>query len=374
MSKVAVRRLICGVVALSFAFVDWGSSCRPVVAQDSVVQRTPNSVVQRTLDQWESLQSQVRQIAGPLREPEFDFALLKNTESSADPLTNLPNRLVLVLGGLQGCRTSSECFAEALQRQHPNPAAAGFAVFVYPNDGSIRDSGEALRHLLKFLHMRAPNTRISIVAHSMGGLVARQCLEHPLGRDEGPLPVDELIMICPPNHGSVLAQYADALEFSDAVTRMKAGNERLVSVLKSLINDGLGEACEELVPGSAFLRQLNALPRAAGVRYHIVAGTAGPVPPILRLATTVAVDESFQRTRIGQLPAASELLLRANELLTSDEFARGFGDGAVSVASAQLPGVFDLVQLPIHHAEWADVDQPQVQTLVKLVARWVSQH
>jgi pimeloyl-ACP methyl ester carboxylesterase len=325
--------------------------------------------VQQYLNHWESLQAVMRELASPLRDPEFDFALLSTGHPpEVKSITKLPQRLVLVLGGLQGSRASAERFAEALHKQCGQPERTAFGLFVYPNDGSIQASGTALGHLLRYIHQQAPQTQVSIVAHSMGGLVARSCLE---GGQPTKLPVDQLIMICPPNHGSVLAQYADALEFSDAVSRLNSGNERVLSVFKSLINDGLGEACDELVPGSGFLRQLNARPRAAGVRYCIIAGTRGPIPPVVRLATAIAVDEGFQRTRIGELPNASELLMRANELITSDEFARGFGDGAVSVASTRLSGVLETAELPIHHAEWADLDEPQVQSLLKLVTYWL---
>jgi pimeloyl-ACP methyl ester carboxylesterase len=333
------------------------------------------TVVDQVLGHWQSIQDRLRTEIAPLGEPDFDFELLFDSPFASpvdvlDPatLSALTPRLVIVLGGLQGRRRSAKRFAMAMHQSCKIDKQ--YAVFVYPNDGSIQSSGEVLFKLLQHIQDCAPRTRITLIAHSMGGLVARQCLEScacATGKSRLPS-VDQLVMICPPNHGSVLAQYADALEFTDAITKMKSGDQSIPVVLRSLINDGLGEACEELVPNSEFLQQLNSKPRAVGVQYTIIAGTGGLITPLVRLAAATVVDESFSRTRISRLSNASDLVLRANELLTSDEFARGCGDGVVSLKSAQLPGVHEFSELDIFHSEWADTEKPQVQLLVKKVA------
>ncbi len=313
------------------------------------------------LDHWQAIQNDLRATVGKDRRPEFEFRLLA-------PSDQLPERVILVLGGLQGSVRAAECFARALDDTMQHPADAHIAVFGYPNDGSIAESGAVLKNLLAELHEKSPATKVSIVAHSMGGLVARYALEPAAPPANCELPcVDQLIMICPPNHGSVLAQYADALEFSDAASKMQGGSSSLQELVGSLVNDGLGEACEELVPHSNFLRELNSRPRAPGVRYCIVAGTAGPISPLVRLASSVAIRETKDRTRINTLPNASDLLARADELLLSDEFAQGMGDGAVSVASSRLEGVSEFQLVPIQHGEWAQVDKPSVQALVQSV-------
>jgi len=175
-------------------------------------------------------------------------------------------------------------------------------------------------------------------------------------------------MICPPNHGSVLAQYADALEFPDALSKLQGGLLSFNQAIESLVNDGLGEACEELVPTSSFLKELNSRPRADGVRYSIISGTGGPITPLIRFATSVALKETRERTRVNQLPNASDVINRANELLLSHEFAQGLGDGAVSLQSATLPGVREFYTVPMNHGEWAQTDKPQVQQLVQRTA------
>ncbi len=313
-------------------------------------------IVDSVLGQWQAIQNELRATVGKQRRPEYTLKLLMRDEQPIE-LASLPQHVVVVLGGLQGSTQSAERFAAALQTAVRHPADTQLAVFGYPNDGSIAESGEVLRELLCDMAAKSPDTKVSIVAHSMGGLVARYAIE-PTEANANPLAacVDQLVMICPPNHGSVLAQYADALEFPDALAKLRTGNETLGAVLTSLIDDGLGEACEELAPDCKFLCDLNARPRAPGVRYSILAGTGGPITPLVRLAGSIAFQETRGRTRVESLPNVNDVLTRADELLMSDEFASGSGDGAVSVASARLNGVDDFALVPIHHGQWAQVD------------------
>ncbi len=356
-------------------------------ASSAMAQSWTPTILSDVLERWQSAQDQLRVDVAVDRATEFDFQLLPNpatngestdkpSEDALEPrtLAGLPKRLVVVLGGLQGRPGSTQRFADCL---HSTIARADVrvATFIYPNDGPIAKSAAVLEKLLKHIDACAPQTRVTLITHSMGGLVARHCVEpgeeHLPGH--GPaVNVDQLIMICPPNHGSVLAQYADALEIADALHRMKEDRVPLRQILQSLVSDGIGEACEELVPNSEFLQCLNSRPRAPGVDYHIIAGTAGPIGPMVRLATTVAIEESFANTRVCTMPDVSDVLQRVHQLVASDEFARGLGDGAVSVASARLEGVTHLALIPIQHTEWSDTDKPLIRSLVRTVADKVS--
>jgi hypothetical protein len=332
---------------------------------------TPTLAVDALLSHWQAVQDDLRTTVGPKRRPEFEFHLFARAVQGRDELekfgpNHLPQRIILVMGGLQGSIESPQRFAMALSEALHNPVDTRMAVFGYPNDGSICESSTVFRDMLTDLHNRSPKTKVSIVAHSMGALVARHALEPVVPNTGNQLPfVDQLVMISPPNHGSVLAQYADALELPDALSKIQYGSLSFTEVMESLVNDGLGEACEELVPNSPFLQELNSRPRAEGVHYSIVTGTDGPITPLIRLASSIASKEVRTRTRLRRLPNAQDLLDRADELLLSDEFAQGLGDGAVSLQSASLPGVHEFIKVPISHGEWSHVDKPQVQTLVQ---------
>jgi predicted alpha/beta hydrolase family esterase len=337
-------------------------------------QLRPNSQVSELVESWQSIREQFRIAIAPFRNPEFEIRMLARGKDQGPlerlSITKLPERIILIVGGLQGDRESCEQFAMSLERILQYPDSTRLAVFDYPNDGSIQESGDVLKELLREMHRGSPNSRVSIVAHSMGGLVVRWAIETAVKPNEIAVSsiVDHLMMVCPPNHGSVLAQYADALEFADAVSKMRKRTQSFVTVLNSLIDDGLGEACDELIPGSEFLCKLNRLDRAKGVQYTIIAGTQGPIPPLMRLAGSVLINEGRTRPRLQELPEIDETLRRANELIASDELALGLGDGAVSLGSAQLPGVAEFFKLPIHHAEWSEVDKPQVQAMLQLIA------
>lgn len=332
---------------------------------------TPTLAVDAVLSHWQAVQDDLRTTVGPKRRPEFEFRLFARAVNGGNELEkfgpdHLPKRIILVMGGLQGTIESPQRFAMALNEVLHDPVDTRMAVFGYPNDGSICESSLVFREMLTDLHNRSPKTKVSIVAHSMGALVARHALEPTAPNVGNQLPfVDQLVMISPPNHGSVLAQYADALELPDALSKIQCGSLSFTEVIESLVNDGLGEACEELVPNSPFLQELNSRPRAEGVHYSIVTGTGGPITPLIRLASSVASKEVRTRTRLRRLPNAQDLLDRADELLLSDEFAQGAGDGAVSLQSASLPGVHEFITIPINHGEWSQVDKPQVQTLVQ---------
>ena len=105
----------------------------------------------------------------------------------------------------------------------------------------------------------------------MGGLVARGYVE---GADYGN-DVDHLFLIGPPNHGSALAKAQTLLQFIQGLQSVKGQEGDALAQL----SEGLGEAADDMVPGSAFLKELNARPRRDGVRYHILTGDAGVPDP-----------------------------------------------------------------------------------------------
>jgi predicted alpha/beta hydrolase family esterase len=340
-------------------------------------------------EKWQSMREQLRNAIAPLSQPQYELRLLARqprsepaANNSAESgkyeqfdLSKLPKRVVLVVSGLQSNGDSAESFAKALELAMEFPPDTRMGVFDYPNDGSIRESGEVLRQLLQKIQESSPHTKVTIVSHSMGGLVSRWAIESPNKESREPKVVsnvDQLVLICPPNQGSVLARYADALEISDAMAKLQRGKESFPSIVFSLIDDGLGEACDELVPQSDFLKELNGLNRAAHVHYSIIAGTRGPISPIVRTLGMIAIREGRNRAQANGRKVSEQALKRVDELLSSEELASGLGDGAVSLKSAQLQGVTEFTKFPIHHAEWANLSEPIIQELLMVVAEKIT--
>lgn len=84
--------------------------------------------------------------------------------------------------------------------------------------------------------------------------------------------VSSLILIAPVNQGSQLAKVQTIVQISRGLKAIK-GKDATKAMLG--LSDGLGQAAEDMLPGSTFLKALNARPRRAGVAYHILAGDRG---------------------------------------------------------------------------------------------------
>jgi len=198
----------------------------------------------------------------------------------------------------------------------PTLSAEGYGVSAmeYPNDQAIRQSAKLLQRALHDLS-RQSFTQVSIVAHSMGGLVVREMLTSPSltcsAIDCQRVRVDKLIMVGTPNHGSQLARLRGLSEVREQLSRLVSGDVGWLD----WIFDGAGEAGINLVPNSDFLMQLNARPHAKDTAMAVIAGIVAKEP----------------------LDALSELLT-AN---TGDQHHEWplEGDMLVSLSSAKLVGV-----------------------------------
>jgi pimeloyl-ACP methyl ester carboxylesterase len=216
--------------------------------------------------------------------------------------------------------------APALHRQ-------GFKVLVmtYPNDQSIRASTTFFFN--QMLSCFAGDEKaVSIVAHSMGGLIARDMLTDPLfaysqKSEQGRLPfIHHLILVGTPNHGAPLARFRVFTEVRDQLHNFFHQETHWLNPLL----DGTGEAGIDLLPGSRFLTQLNSRPLPSHVDIQVIAGM---ITPWSASEITPFVQHLEQKLPPKTRPAVRTL----EQTLVS--MSRTIGDGLVSVASAQLNGV-----------------------------------
>ena len=146
---------------------------------------------------------------------------------------------------------------------------------VYPNDQAISLSSEFFFNELKKWNETRP---VSIIAHSMGGLVTRDMLTRPdlaysamVQKGRAPR-VKQLIMIGTPNHGSQLVRFRMVTEIRDQMHHWLRKNAHPLHFLF----DGTGAAAVDLIPGSKFLTVLDSRPHPQGVAMHIIAARVIP--------------------------------------------------------------------------------------------------
>ncbi len=209
----------------------------------------------------------------------------------------------------------------------------GFSVWImtYPNDQPVSESAVYFLKQLKLKNL-SDRRAVSIVAHSMGGLVTREMLTNPeisysKKYAEGDLPlVKHFIMVGVPNHGSEFARFHILGEFRDQFVSLFNDN---YNWLKGII-DGAGEAGIDLIPGSRFLSDLNRRPHPADVNMIIIAGVMSPTQKREFLVFTQNLGDKLQEDARETLKKMEDILLTASEKI---------GDGLVSVDSARLSDI-----------------------------------
>lgn len=244
-------------------------------------------------------------------------------------------RMVVLVHGLDCNRTNWYPMADLLIGE-----GYQIAYFTYPSDGPLEESAAMLSREMTDLRGRYPSLSIDMIAHSMGGLVARRYVEG----DDYAGGVNHLILLGTPNLGSNWAAYRIALEFEEhwQLYRHEKGWSPTW-----MITDGLGEAGRDLKPTSRFLKELNARPRRAGVAYTIVAGAQHPVYTMT--GNTLDACANLIPKRAGKWWGFRHTESAFRKGARNMHLKTGDSDGPVNVSSTQLEGVDDYLCLPVDH-------------------------
>lgn len=242
--------------------------------------------------------------------------------------------LVVFIHGFNSTPHSHNGLLESLRKTN-----LVIGTFAYPNDHEVLASARLLSRELRSWQRRDPHRRIALVTHSMGGLVARACIEQP---QLDPGNVERLIMIAPPSRGTLVAHLAMGTDIWEHW--LKLGCASPWKRIKQSVVDGLDEAAEDLKPGSGLLKQLGRYDRNPGVEYTILLGTGG----IMREREIDCVRRFLPTTRCpGWITGPAKKIDRL--LAGMDEIVTGKGDGVVAIRRGTLPGVDDTVILPFRH-------------------------
>jgi pimeloyl-ACP methyl ester carboxylesterase len=231
-------------------------------------------------------------------------------------------------------------------------------LFSYPDDGPLDKSAALLAKELAEFRDEYPDRGVVIVAHSMGGLVARAVIEDP---DRNPGIVRQLIMVATPNQGSMLAYFPGGLDW---VQHLKDGHDHAGGLFARSAADGLNEAAPDLRPGSEFLKRLNARDRNPRVKYSLLLGTRGPLTEAELDEFRTLIARAIERSRLMQF--VSPRIEPPLEDL--DELVDGKGDGAVAVKRGRLDGVEDTQLLPFTHLTITrKADEPAAEELLDAI-------
>ena len=126
-----------------------------------------------------------------------------------------------------------------------------------PNNGPIRLLSYQLRDAIQRVKQQTGALKVTVVAHSMGGLVARFYIKSDLYRND----IDKLITLGTPNEGAPIAGNRAADLFGLLLGIF--GNNTSI----------FGAAREEMTPNSEFLNELNSNYITRGIEHTEVAGT-----------------------------------------------------------------------------------------------------
>jgi pimeloyl-ACP methyl ester carboxylesterase len=262
------------------------------------------------------------------------------TQWPADKGLHLPDGLVpgrptaILIHGLAANADAMGELSESLRK-----LGVQVVLFDYPNRQPIATSGARLREELLAVQKSHPELQVAIIAHSMGGLVARYALE---ADGAAPANVTDLVTLGTPHHGSALAdKYAWMELYRFAVHKLRGEYDRKADLL-----EGLGEAGDDLCPNSRFLQDLNACRRPATVRYHCAAGCAGYFSADERQTLRADLQRHFDAH-----PGWGLMRRGILSIIDTDELRAGEGDGAVSVASALLNDAHTKQRFEVNHVD-----------------------
>ncbi len=198
----------------------------------------------------------------------------------------------------------------------------------------------------------------------MGGLVARAVVEDPR---LNPGNVGCLIMVAPPNGGSVLAHFAFGLISGSSWSTQRTRTGRAVLLVD---RRRLGRSPGRSPPGLAAVSRATRFQAAeSNVRYSILLGTDGPLAQASLDGIRLSLKQAGARSRYVRFFGGK----LDGDLADLDEVVRGKGDGAVAVKRGMLAGVEDVELLPFDHLTLpVSEDSPGAAALRNAIVKRIS--
>ena len=196
--------------------------------------------------------------------------------------------------------------------------------------GDISSAARKLRDVLQEIARRHPGRKVDLIAHSMGGLVARRFLT-TLAEEPGLPQVEHLVTFATPHAGASIAKLPAALDDETLTGGLILDGASVWAGRGGPIPDPRSTAVQQLAPGSDLLEDLGRESVAYGTR-TLALGIANDV--------VVTAD----RARWDQAPSrtvAPEGLMGHSAIVSSDE-AQGLAYAFLRDAAPSCEGAWDL--------------------------------
>lgn len=186
-------------------------------------------------------------------------------------LKNLKNPVVLV-HGLNG--ESGYWISDNMDKKLSNSNYDAWS-FYYPNNQEINYSSALLSDGISFIRQKTGKSKVSILAHSMGGLVSRGYIENQAITPSGINinyrgDVEKLITLGSPFYGSHLANkinFDHWYDFTEELSRWLGSDTR-------------APAYKDLSVGSKFTWNLNYNQNNTSIAYYTIVGTGDNIVPV----------------------------------------------------------------------------------------------
>lgn len=196
--------------------------------------------------------------------------------------------------------------------------------------GDIRSAARRLRDLLREIARRHPGRRVDLIAHSMGGLVARRFLT-ALAEEPGLPQVEHLVTFATPHTGSSIAKLPETLDDETLTGGLILDGASAWAGRGGPIPDPRSVAVGQLAPGSAFLEELGRESVAYGTR--VLA---------LGIANDVVVTADRARWDQGDSRTVGPSGLMGHSAIVSSDRAQGLAYSFLRDAAPSCEAAWDL--------------------------------
>ena len=251
--------------------------------------------------------------------------------------------IVLLVHGFNSSTSRMNNLAKAIEKDlRKKDSGVEVACFDYASHDGVSLAAKSLEASLQTIIDKNPDCSISLVTHSLGGVVSRVMIE----RDGFAMSqLKRLIMIAPPNHGTQLASLPSGNASFDSLLA-KIDRIDIRKALQSVVST-TNIAVEDVKPGSKCLQELNTRKRNASVDYSIILGDVG----ILSASEAKLLRQFAKKLRGAEIVGSGANDLNSILETLPLELITGKGDGVVSVESGKLSGVDDTIVMSFKHNE-----------------------